>query len=149
MQGYDAAMAGYDRSLYQAYLGHIPMFAKCNEEQLDHLAQLGTALAVEDGHEIVREGERGDDFYVLTSGKARVTRNAREVASIGAGEYFGELALFDPAPRNATVTADGEVSLVVLSRDAFRQALDEVPAMRDALLHGMAHRLHELDSTRR
>jgi CRP-like cAMP-binding protein len=148
-QRYDAAMVGYDRSLYQGYLSRIPMFASCDEQQLDHLAQLGVALAVEDGHEIVREGDRSDDFFVLTSGKARITRGAREVASIGAGEYFGELALFDPAPRNATVTADGNVSLVILSRDAFRQALDEFPSMRDALLHGMAHRLHELDSARR
>jgi CRP/FNR family transcriptional regulator, cyclic AMP receptor protein len=62
------------------------------------------------------------------------------------GTYFGELALFDPALRNATVTADGAVTVAVLERDRFQTALDAVPAMRDALLRGMARRLHDLDA---
>ena len=61
------------------------------------------------------------------------------------GDYFGELALFDPAPRDATVTADGAVTTVALSRDTFRRALDEITPVRDAVLQGMARRLHELD----
>jgi CRP-like cAMP-binding protein len=139
-------MAGYDRSLYVSFLSNIPMFSSCTVEQLDRLAQLGAAVAAPDGTAIVCEGDSGDDFYVVTSGKARVDRSGREVASLGAGDYFGELALFDTAPRNATVRADGPVSLVSMSRDAFRQALDEAPAIRDTLLHGMARRLHELDA---
>ena len=136
----------YDRSLYQTYLSQVPMFSSCTNEQLDRIAELGTAITVTDGHPIVREGETGDDFFVITSGKATVTRGAREVASLGAGDFFGELALFDPAPRNATITAASQVSLVSLHRDHFKGALDAAPGLRDALLHGMAHRLHELDS---
>jgi CRP-like cAMP-binding protein len=64
---------------------------------------------------------------------------------LGPGDYFGELSLFDPALRDATITAVGPLSLVALSRVAFMQALDENPTFRDSLLHGMAHRLHELD----
>jgi CRP/FNR family transcriptional regulator len=138
-------MTGYDRSLYQTYLHSIPMFASCTTEQIDHLAQLGDAVTVTDGHVIVREGETGDTFFVVTSGKVRVTRGDREIASIGAGDYFGELALFDPAPRNATITAIGPVSLVSLSRAAFTTALDDMPSLRDALLQGMARRIHQLD----
>jgi CRP/FNR family transcriptional regulator, cyclic AMP receptor protein len=138
-------MAGYDRALYQLYLRSVPMFASCSEGQLDRLSELGDAVTAVDGSDIVREGDQGDDFFVVTSGKVRVTRGGREVASLGAGDYFGELALFDTAPRNATVTAVGTVSAVSLSRPAFRAALDEMPAIRDALLHGMAHRIHELD----
>ena len=138
-------MAGYDRSLYQTYLSSIPMFRSCTTEQLDRLAELGTAVNATDS-DIVREGDRGDDFFVITSGKGRVTRGGREVAELGPGDYFGELSLFDPAPRNATVTAVGAMSLVSLSRDAFLRALDEMPQIRDTLLHGMAHRIHELDA---
>jgi CRP-like cAMP-binding protein len=139
-------MAGYDRSLYLTFLSNVPMFSACTTEQLDRIADLGTAVAKEHRSTIVREGESGDEFFVVTSGKARVERRGREVASLGAGDYFGELALFDPAPRNATVRAVGPVSLVSLSREAFRQALDATPAIRDALLHGMARRIHELDA---
>jgi CRP-like cAMP-binding protein len=138
-------MTVYDSALYQTYLHSVPMFASCTTEQIDHLARLGTAVVVADGHDIVREGDEADAFFVVTSGKVRVTRGGREIASLGAGDYFGELALFDPAPRNATVTAIGAVSLVSLSREAFTAALDEMPAIRDALLHGMARRIHELD----
>jgi CRP-like cAMP-binding protein len=138
-------LAGYDRSLYQTYLSSIPMFRSCTTEQLDRLAELGTAVSTTDA-DIVGEGDRGDDFFVITSGKARVMRGGREVAELGPGDYFGELSLFDPAPRNATITAVGSMSLVSLSRDAFLRALDELPALRDALLHGMAHRIHELDA---
>ena len=138
-------MAGYDRSLYQTYLSSIPMFRSCTSEQLDRLAELGTAVNATHT-DVVREGDRGDDFFVITSGKGRVTRGGREVAELGPGDYFGELSLFDPAPRNATVTAVGSMSLVSLSRDAFLRALDEMPQIRDTLLHGMAHRIHELDA---
>jgi CRP-like cAMP-binding protein len=137
---------GYDRVLYQTYLSQVPMFASCSTEQLDRIAELGDAVAAPDGTQIVKEGDEGDGFYIVTSGKAVVDRSGREIASLGSGQYFGELALFDPAPRNATVTASGMVSLVRLRRDAFKSALDEMPAIRDALLHGMAHRLHQLDA---
>src|SRR4029078_9328766 len=123
----------------------IPMFRSCTTEQLDRLAALGTGGSRSDA-DVVTQGARGDDFFVITSGKGRVTRAGREVAELGPGDYFGELSLFDPAPRNATVAALGPMSLVSLSRDSFAQALDEMPQIRDALLHGMAHRIHELDA---
>ena len=139
-------MSGYDRALYQTYLHAVPMFARCTPEQLDRIADSGTALSTKQGGDIVREGEPGDDFFVITSGKARVIRKGKEVGELGVGDYFGELALFDPSPRNATVSAASDVAVVALSRNNFGKVLDEVPAFRDALLHGMAHRLHELDS---
>jgi len=138
-------MAGYDVSLYRMYLTSIPMFAHCTPAQLDLVAGLGEADSWGPGHDIVQEGGAGDGFYVITGGTARVRRGDRDVARLGAGDYFGELSLFDPAPRNATVTTDDTVTCVVLAPDAFRRALDEIPAVRDALLHGMAHRIHELD----
>jgi CRP-like cAMP-binding protein len=139
-------MAGYDRALYQSLLRGIPMFSACSVDQLDHLAQLGEVETFVDGQQVVREGEQGDQFYVVTSGRLRVDRGGHEVATLKTGDYFGELALLDPAPRNATITTVGEpAALVMLTRDAFRSALDELPGMRDAMLQGMARRIHELD----
>ena len=138
-------MAGYERSLYQMYLARVPMFAKCSEEQLDRLAQLGEVETAADGAAVFREGDPGDRFYVLTGGSVRVQRRGEDVAKLDEGAHFGELALFDDAPRNATVVAEGTAGFVTLSRAAFSKALDEIPAVRDALLRGMAHRLNELD----
>ena len=92
------------------------------------------------------EGDAGNEFFVITSGKARVRAVARTSPTLGQGDYFGELSLFDPAPRDATVKRSVRSTLVALSRDAFSKALDEMPPIRDAILHGMAHRLHELDA---
>jgi CRP-like cAMP-binding protein len=139
-------MTGYDRSLYQSFLAHVPMFRSCTPEQLDRLADLGTAVGVPAGKPIVSEGDPGEEFFVITSGTASVSRGATELTQLGTGDYFGELALFDPAPRNATVTATSAVALVTLSRSAFCKVLDEIPTIRDSILHGMAHRIHELDA---
>ena len=139
-------MTGYDRSLYQSFLAQVPMFHRCTPEQLDRLADLGTAVGVPAGKPIVSEGDPGEEFFVITSGTASVSHGGKEVAQLGTGDYFGELALFDPAPRNATVSAASAVALVTLSRSAFSKVLDEMPTIRESILHGMAHRLHELDA---
>ncbi|MEO6468758.1 MAG: cyclic nucleotide-binding domain-containing protein [Acidimicrobiia bacterium] len=139
-------MTGYDRPLYQMYLTAVPMFSACTPHQLELIAELGDSISVGDGDEIVREGETTDGFYVVTSGTAVVERNGASIARLGAGDYFGELSLFDPAPRNATVLASGTLSCVVLSRAAFSRALDEIPTVRDAILQGMARRIHVSDA---
>jgi CRP-like cAMP-binding protein len=138
-------MTGFDRSLYQMYLSRIPMFSRCSPEELDVVAESGEAVTAADGQDVVIEGDAGDAFYVITSGSASVRRGGKEVARLEVGDYFGELSLFDPAPRDASVTAVGSLSCVVLSRSVFTNVLDKVPELRDALLHGMARRLHELD----
>ena len=138
-------MAGYDRALYQMYLSKVPTFSTCSEDQLDVVAESGDALSIEDGRDVVTEGDSGDGFYVVTSGSALVRRAGKEITRLEVGDYFGELALFDPAPRNASVTAIGTLSCVVLRRSEFTRVLDKVPELRDALLRGMARRIHELD----
>ena len=136
----------YDEDVFQLYLGQVPMFQACSEEELNAIAYLASATAAEAGTEIVREGDTGNDFFVLMMGTATVTRQGHEVGRLEPGNFFGELALFDPAPRNATITSDVPVTMAVMERDRFQAALDSVPALRDALLKGMARRLHEVDA---
>jgi len=136
----------YDEDVFQLYLGQVPMFQACSDEELSAVAYLATPKAVEAGTAIVREGATGNDFFVLMMGTATVTRHGHEVGRLEPGNFFGELALFDPAPRNATITADVPVTMAVMERDRFRAVLDSVPALRDALLMGMARRLHEVDA---
>jgi CRP/FNR family transcriptional regulator, cyclic AMP receptor protein len=136
----------YDEAVFEMYLGHVPMFQACSPEELSALAYLAQPRAVDGGADIVLEGDNGSEFYVLMMGTATVTRDGQQVARLQPGDYFGELALFDPAPRNATITADVPVTLAVLDRQRFQSALDAVPALRDALLRGMARRLHQIDA---
>jgi CRP-like cAMP-binding protein len=137
---------GYDETIFQMYLGQVPMFQACTEEELGAVAFLASPRALRAGTEVVREGETGNEFFLLMMGTATVSRQGDDVAHLEPGDYFGELALFDPAPRNATITADVPLTVAVLERDRFQAALDSVPALRDALLRGMARRLHEVDA---
>jgi CRP-like cAMP-binding protein len=139
-------MAGYDRALLLTYLQQVPTFSACSETELEHLLALADMRAIEAGDVIIREGEVGDEFFLIAQGDVAVSRRGAAVAQLGPGSFFGELALFDDAPRNASVDAVGPTALAVFSRGRFRSALDDVPALRDSLLRGMARRLHDLDS---
>jgi CRP-like cAMP-binding protein len=75
-----------------------------------------------------------------------VTRRNKRVATIGPGAAFGELALLDKAPRNATVVAETPMELVVLGQREFAGIIDEVPGFARKLLAGMANRLREADA---
>ncbi len=138
-------MSGYDRSLYTTYLQQVPMLRSCSPEELEHIAQLGVALRAPEGTRLVRQGEPGDQFFVILDGTVEVSRDGQSVAKLGRGDYFGELALFDPARRNATVIAISPTTVVSVSRNTFWELLDELSSLRDALLTGMATRLHELE----
>jgi CRP-like cAMP-binding protein len=84
-------------------------------------------------------------LFVILSGTATVTRRGSHVATLTGGDYFGELALLDPAPRNATVTAETSLDVLIIGPREFEAMLDEVPGLVWALLGGMAKRLHHLD----
>jgi CRP/FNR family cyclic AMP-dependent transcriptional regulator len=139
-------MPGYDRSAYVVYLSRVPMFSQCTDQQLEHLAALSAERQANDGEKIIGEGEAGNEFFVIADGAAQVTRGGRDVAKLGPGDYFGELALLDSAPRDATVSASAPSNLLVLSRAAFMTGLDQFPGLRDSVLHGMARRIHELEA---
>ncbi|GAC1363856.1 MAG: hypothetical protein NVSMB4_19990 [Acidimicrobiales bacterium] len=128
-----------------AHLRAVPMFQVCTDKELLLIAKLGEELPVKTGEAVVAEGTIGHEFYVLVSGKAEVTRTGRCVATLGPGDYFGELALLDPQPRTATVSmlSDGEV--IEVSQREFWQLLTDVPALSRKLLQGMARRMHDVE----
>ncbi len=108
------------------------------------MARRAEDVKVEPGRVLVSEGSTGSEFFVIIDGSANVTRRGRKVATLGPGGAFGELALLDKAPRNATVTAQTPMEVVVLGQREFGGLIDEVPGFARKLLAGMARRLREL-----
>jgi CRP/FNR family cyclic AMP-dependent transcriptional regulator len=132
------------------HLAEVPLFRACSKSDLRIIARHTTAVDAPADTVLVEEGEAADTFFVLLRGEAVVrrkggARRSRKVATLGAGSYFGELALLDPAPRSATVSATTPVTLAAISARVFRTLLREVPAMNEKLLTGMARRLREAD----
>jgi CRP-like cAMP-binding protein len=123
----------------------VPIFKACSRDELMRVARVTRIREHEPGDDIIHEGAKGRDFFVILEGEASVTRGGTEVAKLKPGDFFGELALFDPAPRNATVTATTKVRLAILTQPEFHDVLKE-ETIRDSILTGMARRLHELDN---
>jgi CRP-like cAMP-binding protein len=123
----------------------VPIFKACSRDELMRVARVTRIREHEAGDVVIHEGAKGRDFFVILEGEASVTRGDQEVATLKSGDFFGELALFDPAPRNATVTATTKLRLAILTQPEFHDVLKE-ETIRDSILTGMARRLHELDS---
>ena len=98
------------------------------------------------GEPLVREGDVGHEFYIIVDGKATVSRGGRELATLGPGDFFGELALLDGHRRNATVTSATPLDVLCVGQQEFAALLSDLPQLSRKLLTGMARRLHELDS---
>lgn len=132
---------------YEAHLQQVPMFAACSQRELRAVTKAGTVLDVADATVLCRQGDVGREFFVILDGRARVERGGRKVATLGPGDYFGELALLDStAKRDASVIADGPMEVFVVARPEFTALLEDVPSINRKLLMGMARRLHELDA---
>jgi len=133
------------------HLAAVPLFAACTKGDLKIVARHAVEVEAPADTVLVAEGEQADTFFVLLSGEATVRRKgaavrSRKVSTLGPGSYFGELAVLDPAPRNATVAATTPVTLAAISARSFRALLREVPAMNERLLAGLARRLREQDT---
>jgi CRP/FNR family cyclic AMP-dependent transcriptional regulator len=131
---------------YLEHLSKVPMFAACSRKELQQVGRTAEDVTFKAGTELITEGKVGREFFVIFDGKARVSRNGKDIATLGPGDYFGELALLDRAVRNATVTAMTDMEALVLEERAFRGMLQEIPTMTTKLMVGMARRLHDLDS---
>ena len=128
------------------YLTRTPLFSACSKRDLQVISKHSEHLKIPAGTEMTTEGKIGYEFYVIIDGKATVTKKGKQVALLGPGDSFGELSLLDRAPRNATVTADTDMDVVLLGQREFNALLDIVPTLAHKLLVGLARRIHEVDN---
>jgi CRP/FNR family cyclic AMP-dependent transcriptional regulator len=128
------------------HLAQVPLFSACSRKDLQQVAKRAEDVNVEPGKILVSEGSAGHEFFVIVEGTAKVSRHGQPVATLGPGQFFGDLALLDHAPRNATVTAESPMELVVLGQREFSGLIDDVPGFAAKLLAGLAARLRAADS---
>jgi len=126
--------------------GRVWLFSECSRPELRTIAKAAEPVSVKAGTTVCDEGEVGQTFYFILSGKAAVIRNGRKVAELGQGEYFGELALLDRLPRSATVKALTDLELLVISQKDFNKLLTASPSLTRKLLVATASRLRNADA---
>ncbi len=122
-------------------LGEIPLFAGLSKRHRNRIAGVAKTRQFRPYTTIVRAGDRGEAFYVVLDGTVVVKPPGKRAVKLGAGDFFGELALLDGAPRTASVEAETDVTVMQISRTAFRKTLDAEPKISVALLEVLAARL--------
>jgi CRP/FNR family cyclic AMP-dependent transcriptional regulator len=127
-------------------LRQAPLFNALDDEAAAALgSSLGT-IRLRRGEVLFHEGDTGDKLYIVAEGKVKLGRTSSDgrenlLAILGPGQMFGELSLFDPGPRSATVTAVTDVAFYSLSHDDLLRWLDGRPDVANGLLSQLAGRL--------
>jgi CRP-like cAMP-binding protein len=125
-------------------LKRAPLFEGLSRKELVELARISDDLEVPAGKVLCREGEVGHEFFVIIDGEVEVTRNGKRMATRGAGEFIGEIALLAETRRTATVTAKTPLRLFVLTRSDFRRLVNENRNVEGKVLRTLARRVVDL-----
>lgn len=123
----------------KARLKAIPLFADLDDDDLTTIATFAEEKSVSDGEALVREGDFAFDLIAIEEGTAKVTHGDDEVATLGPGDYFGEVGVMSNQMRAATVTATSSMRLLALDTFAIRR-MRNMPGVMDAIERTIADR---------
>ena len=126
-------------------LGNIELFSELTNKEIKKVASYMTTIDVREGRDLTVQGTVGREFMIIAEGEASVRRNGRLIATLGPGDFFGELAVIAGVPRTATVTAESPMVVEALNRREFSSLLDESPKLSRKILVGAVKRLHDLE----
>jgi CRP/FNR family transcriptional regulator, cyclic AMP receptor protein len=110
-------------------LRRVQLFSDCSGEELALTESLLTRVDVSAGTAILSQGQPGRQFFVITQGYARVTRNDTEVGVVGPGSFVGEMALLNATTTSAAVTAITALTAYVLEPSQFQLLIEQVPSV--------------------
>ena len=129
-------------------LKKVDLFRALPDSMIDGLIQGGTTLRTQPGGAVVVQGSTDAGFHLILDGSAQVSVNDIPRATIGPGDYFGEMSLIDAAPRSATVTAGPEgVKTFAISALTFAQLMDANPQMVRDLVGVLTARIRAIESS--
>jgi CRP/FNR family cyclic AMP-dependent transcriptional regulator len=128
-----------------AWLARVELFRGCSEESLRRVADATGEVEFEAGRYIVQQGQIGNGLYIVVAGTARVVRGDEVLAHLGAGDFFGELAVIDQMPRMASVVAEERTTCLALASWDLLAILEQDPRLALNLLRELAVRLRQLD----
>lgn len=127
-------------------LRSIPLFEGLADHQLDQIATLVDEVDVPAGRVLTRQGEPGNEMFIVVSGNFTIDRHGNAIRECSAGAAFGELAILSEGPWRATVTANGPGRLLVVGHREFHSLLDVAPEIARHLLVNLARQLRALDA---
>jgi CRP/FNR family transcriptional regulator, cyclic AMP receptor protein len=119
-------------------LSSVPLFAGCGSGDLRAIGQLADEVAIPAGKVLAKEGATGHEFFVIVDGSVEITRGGRRLATLGPGDFFGELAMIGKVPRTATATTTVPSRVLVLGHREFMTLLASHPGIQQKVLKNVA-----------
>jgi CRP/FNR family cyclic AMP-dependent transcriptional regulator len=129
------------RNAKAALIRSLPLFAECNAREVTQVARIADELTVKAGRILATENATGHEFVVIAEGTAHVKRGDVVIAELGAGDFFGEIALMTGRPRMASVVATTPLDVLVVEGHAFLRLLEEAPGIRKKVERALTDRM--------
>lgn len=131
------------------FLHGVPLFAQLEPEELEALAFAAVLRPFDPGAPLCRQGDHADEVFLILQGRVRTSAldaegQSRSLGDSDAGACIGEMAVLDPAPRSATVTAQTSVLALILDGRMFREVLHGHPAVAEGVLQVLTRRLRSV-----
>ncbi len=136
---------------HEDLLKSVPIFSHIEHRTLERLAKLMVERSIGAGEVIVKENDQAAGFFVIRSGKVEVVKgadgsNPELLATLGPGDFFGEMALFEGFPRNATVRAVDDTQCLVMTRWDFTAEMKSHPEIAVGMLPVLVRRLRDVEA---
>jgi CRP-like cAMP-binding protein len=122
-------------------LRDIPIFKHLSKSELQRLAGWLQVQSVPEGHLLAREGGSADEFFLIDDGEAAVLQDGERIATLGPGDFFGEIGLVETAHRTASVIATTPMDVIVMLQPEFEQMKKELPTVADQVQAAIRSRL--------
>lgn len=131
---------------YVALLCNVPVFADVPAASLERVSAMASDVTHDAGHVVVRQGVgRAHALHVIVDGKASVSADGKRIATLGPGDYFGEIAVVGRTERTATVTAVTQLRVLAIDATSFRRLVRSDATLAATLPEAIAERLQDLD----
>ena len=115
-------------------LRKVPMFSDLSQRHLREIGKHADEVKVEAGRVLAQQEKKGWEFILVVDGKARVEKDGKIIRELSEGDFFGEISLIDGEPRTATVTAETDMTLLVVHQTSFNRLLEDIPGLQRKIL---------------
>jgi CRP/FNR family transcriptional regulator/CRP/FNR family cyclic AMP-dependent transcriptional regulator len=123
------------------------MFSNLSQRHLREISKHADQVKVEGGTVLAQQEKKGWEFIFIVGGRAQVKKDGKVINQLAAGDFFGEISLIDGEPRTATVTAETDMTLLVVNKTSFDHLLDKIPGLQRKILISLCQYLRRAEPT--
>ena len=128
-------------------LKKVPLFSNLSQRHLKEISKHADQVQVDAGKVLAQQGKPGWEFIFIVDGEARVEKGGKIIRQLAGGDFFGEVALIDGKPRTASVTAETNMTVLIVHKTSFDHLLDTIPGLQKKILISLCDYLRRAEET--